>query len=181
MPDTQPSSSMNASLSAESANWILPSYPTSFTSTVPNYEQAPPFRVNHDGVKNYVKNRGSLNIGDWAIEGRRASVTALPVDAESAPMQPKVMGPDAMRNYTKGRSSTPNLIYGDLAPPNPHHGLRVRREGRANYEKSMHSQTKTLFENYGKMPLPTPPVPHTQGAVSQALSKSTKNAPVSAL
>ncbi|UJR10634.1 hypothetical protein I4U23_014831 [Adineta vaga] len=163
---------MTTGLSSESANWILPSHPSTFTSTIPNYEEAPPFRVNREGVKNYMKNRGSLNIGDWAIEGRRMSTTttnALPNDQESILLQPKVLGPDALRNYTKSRSSTPNLIYGDLQPPNSHQGMRVKREGRANYEKSHHSQTKTLFENYGKLPLPTPKGPHTQGELATNL------------
>ena len=152
---------MTKSLSSESANWILPSYPTTFTSTIPNYEEALPFRVNHEGAKNYVKNRGTLNIGDWATEGRRMSTSTLPINQE-----PKVLGPDALRNYTKSRCSTPNLIYGNLEAPDSHPALRVKREGRANYEKSHHSQTKTLFENYGKLPLSTPKLPNTQGEVN---------------
>ncbi|CAF0946536.1 unnamed protein product [Adineta ricciae] len=160
---------MTTGLSAESANWILPSHPTTFVSTLPNYEEAPPFRVNREGVKNYMKNRGSLNIGDWAIEGRRMSTTAVPVQEESSLVQPKVLGPDALRNYMKSRSSTPNLIHGDLQPPNSHNGMRVKREARANYEKSHHSQTKALFENYGKLPLSTPKGPHTQGELATNL------------
>lgn len=79
---------------------------------------------------------------------------------------PKVIGSDAIRNYIRSRTSTPNLIHGDMAAPNPHHHFRVKREGRANYERNQHSQMKTLFENYGKLPLPTPPLPHTQGEVN---------------
>lgn len=143
-------------------------------STLPNYEEAPPFRVNREGVKNYVKNRGSLNIGDWAIEGRRNSATVSRNEEANLP-QPKVLGPDALRNYTKGRCTTPNLIYGnDVQRPNPYHGLRVNQEGRANYEKNHRSQTKTLFENYGKLPLPTPTGPHTQGEVNH-LRKTVAN------
>ena len=118
-----------------------------------------------------MKNRGSLNIGDWAIEGRRMSTTAMPVQEESSLAQPKVLGPDALRNYMKSRSSTPNLIHGDLHPPNSHNGMRVKREARANYEKSHHSQTKALFENYGKLPLSTPKGPHTQGEVRRISSE----------
>jgi hypothetical protein len=151
---------MVTNLSSESANWILPSYPTRSTPTLPDYEQTLPNRVNREGVQNYVKSRGSLNIGDWATEGRRMSIST------STSTQPKVLGPDALRNYTKSRSSTPNLIYGDLQPPDPHHQLRVKREGRANYDKNRHTEMKTLFHNYGKLPLPTQPVPHTQGEVN---------------
>jgi len=157
---------MTKTLSSESANWILPSHPATFTSTIPNYEESLPFRVNREGAKNYVKNRGSLNIGDWAIEGRRMSTTTLPINQESNLQQPKVLGADALRNYTKSRCSTPNLISGILQPPDSPQVLRVKREGRANYEKSHHSQTKTLLENYGKLPLSTPKAPHTQGEVN---------------
>lgn len=160
---------MTKALSSESANWILPSNPTTFTSTLPNYEEAPPFRVNQEGVKNYIKNRGSLNIGDWAIEGRRMSTTTLPVNQETTLYQPKVLGPDALKNYTKSRCTTPNLIYGNMSAPDPHHGMRVKREGRANYEKNHNSEMKTLLSSYGKLPLPTPTVPHTQGEVNYSL------------
>ena len=160
---------MNTEFSSQSANWILPSNPTTFASSIPNYEEAPPFRVNREGVKNYIKNRGSLNIGDWAIEGRRMSTTSVattvPDNQEVNLAQPKVLGPEALRNYTKSRCTTPNLIYGNMQAPDPHHGMRVKREGLANYEKNHHSQMKTLMENYGKLPLPTPPVPNTQGEV----------------
>ncbi|CAF1313219.1 unnamed protein product [Adineta steineri] len=162
---------MTTTLSSESANWILPSYPRTFTSTLPNYEEAPPFRVNHEGVKNYVKNRGSLNIGDWAIEGRRMSTTAtiLSDNQQSNLVQPKVLGSEALRNYNKSRCSTPNLIYGDVQPPDSHHGMRVKREGQANYNKNHDSQVKTLQENYGKLPLPRQPAPHIQGEVATNL------------
>jgi hypothetical protein len=159
---------MTKSLSSESANWILPSNQKTFTSTIPNYEEAPPFRVNREGAKNYVKNRGSLNIGDWAIEGRRMSTTTttLPTNQESNLPQPKVLGPDALRNYTKSRCTTPNLIYGDLQLPNSQQGMRVKREGRANYEKNHNSEMKSLLQNYGKLPLSTKPIPNTQGEVN---------------
>jgi hypothetical protein len=160
---------MTANLSSESANWILPYHPATFGSIIPNYEEAPPFRVNQEGVKNYIKNRGSLNIGDWAIEGRRmssATTATLPTDQESYIPQPKVLGPDALRNYTKSRCTTPNLIYGTLQPPAAHPNMRVKREGLANYEKNKDSQMKSLIQNYGKLPLQRQPAPHTQGAVS---------------
>ena len=162
---------MLATLSSESANWILPSQPTTLASTVTNYEESVPVRVNREGVKNYVKNRGTLNIGDWAIEGRRTStstVTQPIIKERNAPVAPppKVIGPDAMRNYTRSRSSTPNLIYGNLESPRPHHHSRVKKAGLANYEKNNKSQMKVLFENYGKLPLPPPPVPHTKGEVN---------------
>ncbi len=162
---------MTKTLSSDSTNWIAPSNPTTFTSTLPNYDEALPFRVNREGVKNYIKNRGSLNIGDWAIEGRRMSTTTIPTEQETNLPQPKVLGPDALRNYTKSRCSTPNLIHGYVEPTDSHHGMRVKREGRANYEKNHHSQTKTLLQNYGKLPLPAPPVPHTQGQVNNHIEE----------
>jgi len=162
---------MVTTLSSGSANWILPSRPTTSTSTLPNYEESLPIRVNREGVQNYVKNRGTFNIGNWATEGRRMSTSTVtqPIIHEQNVLEispPKVIGSDAMRNYTRSRSSTPNLIYGDLDPPNPHHQLRVKKEGRANYEKNHHTQMKGLFENYGKLPLPTPTLPRTQGEVN---------------
>ena len=161
---------MSTNLSSASADWILPSYPTSFTSTLPNYEDTLPFRVNHEGVQNYVKNRGSLNIGDWAIEGRQMSSAMsardTPVDQDSYYGQPKVLGPDALRNYNKGRRSSANLIYGTIEATEPPNPSRVRREGQANYDKSHSSQVKNLLQNYGKLSLPAQQVPHTQGQVN---------------
>jgi len=165
---------MTTTLPSESANWVLPSHPTTFKSTLPNYEESLPMHVRREGAGNYLKSRGTLNIGDWAIEGKRRPTSAV---VEQQPTTttakyileapaPKVIGDDAMRNYIKNRSSTPNLIYGNLAPPNPHHNLRVKREGRQNYEKNHNSQMKALLHNYGKLPLPSPRAPHTQGDVN---------------
>ena len=159
---------MHAGLSSESANWILPSYPTTETPGLASYEEALPFRVNHEGAKNYLRNRGSLNIGGWAVEGRRPSTakSIAPIEQELYVAQPKVLGPDALRNYTKSRSTTPNLIYGTLQPAaDAHQQMRVRREGLPNYERNHNTQMKGLLENYGKSPLPAQPAPHTQGQV----------------
>ena len=150
---------MSTTLSSESANWIVPSEPATFASVIPNYEEAPPFRVNQEGVKNYIKNRGSLNIGDWAIEGRRMSTTttaaAAPINQELVLLanRGEVLGADALRNYTKSRCTTPNLIYGNTQLPDSQQAMRVKREGRANYERNHHSQTQALLTNYGKLPL----------------------------
>ena len=166
---------MTRALSSESANWILPSHQKTFTSTLPDHEEALPFRVNREGVQNYLKNRGSLNIGDWAIEGRRMSTTtaAAANDPASYIPAPKVLGPDALRNYTRSRSTTPDLINGRLQPPDSRGAMRVKKEGLANYEKSHYSQTKDLMQHYGKLPQPTQPVPHTQGQVN--ISKKEKD------
>lgn len=150
----------------DEANWVLPSQPTTFASTLPNYEQSLPVRVNREGVTNYIKNRGTLNLGDWATEGRRMSTSTTPVPNVLEAPPPKVLGPDALQNYIKSRSSTPNLIYSNLEPPNPHHRLRVKKEGRDNYNKNHHSQMKSLLESYGKLPLPEQTQPHTQGEVN---------------
>ncbi|CAF0781639.1 unnamed protein product [Adineta ricciae] len=166
---------MEPDLSSESANWVLPSQPVTFTSVLPTYEDNLPHRVNREGIRNYIKSRGTLNIGDWAIEGRRPATPRVTNEANvqernalEAP-GPKVIGPDALRNYTRNRSSTPNLIYGNLQPPDPHHQLRVKREGRVNYEKNLSTQMKSLFHNYGKLPLLDQPVPHTQGELATNL------------
>lgn len=157
-------------LSSESGNWILPSQPPTFSSTLPNYGESLPGRVNREGVKNYVRNRGTLNLGDWATEGRRRATSAVAqsINAEPNAFQappPKVLGDDALRNYTKSRTSTPNLIGGVLDAPNPHHRFRVKKAARANYDKNQNSQMKSLLESYGKLPLPPQPAPHTQGEV----------------
>ncbi|CAF2788595.1 unnamed protein product [Rotaria sp. Silwood2] len=165
---------MTTTLSPESANWILPSVPSTLISTIPNDKESLPFHVNREGVANYIRNRGTLNFSEWAAQGRRITTST---DIESIVQQrnsfpvppPKVIGPDATRNYIRSRTSTPNLIYGNLDPPNPHHHCRVKNEGRANYDRNQHSQMKTLLENYGKLPLPAQPIPHTQGEIATNL------------
>lgn len=153
---------MTRALSSESANWTLPSSQKTFA----NHDDTLPFRVNREGVQNYLKNRGSLNIGDWAIEGRRMSTTTD--DPTSVIPPPKVLGPDALRNYTRNRTTTPDLINGRLQPPDSRGAMRVKKEGLANYEKSHYSQTKDLMQNYGKLPATSQPVPHTQGQVNKS-------------
>ncbi|CAF0969174.1 unnamed protein product [Rotaria sordida] len=156
---------MTTTLSSESANWILPSVPTTLISTIPNYEESLPIRVNHDGIQNYIKNRGTLNLTKWAIEGKKMST-----EHDSFPVPPpKVFGSDAMRNYTQSRGSAPNLIYGNLDPPNPHHHFRVKKEGRANYDRNHHTHMKTLLESYGKLPVPAQPMPHIKGEMASNL------------
>ncbi|CAF4634279.1 unnamed protein product, partial [Rotaria socialis] len=167
---------MTTILSSESANWLLPSDSTALKTTLPNYEESLPNRVNKEGISNYIKNRGTLCFGESATDGRRMSVSTSTLtqpinsrrDSISTP-SPKVLGFEATRNYTRDRTSTPNLIYGNLDPPNPHHQLRVKREGRANYEKNQNSQMKSLLENYGKLPLPSQRIPHTQGEIATNL------------
>lgn len=156
---------MHATLSSESADWVVPSYPTMSTAALPNFEESLPNRVNKESVNNYVRNRGTLNLGDWAIEARKRSSSAAMQNENSAPPR-RVMGADAERNCVRGRSSTPNLIYGNLDPPNPHHRHRVKREAQANYEKNQQTQMKSLLDKYGKLPLPAKPEPHTQGEVN---------------
>ena len=171
---------MNTTLPFESGNWVLPSQARRLSSTAPNYDEFVPQRVNRAGVQNYLRNRGSLNLGDWAIEGQRKTTGLLSNSAVVEPNAfeapaPKVLGPDAMRNYLKSRTSTPNLIHGNLDPPNPHHHFRVKREGSANYKRNQHSQMKLLFDNYGKLPLPSPKAPHTQGEVNSIVFFSLQN------
>jgi hypothetical protein len=152
-------------------NWILPVRPaTASSSTVPNFEVYGPLRVNREGVRNYMKHRGTLNIGNWAIEGRRtSSVFAQPgVEPRNAFIAPppKVLGSEAMRNYKRSVSSTPNLLGGVVNGPHPHHNMRVKREGQANYNKAHNTQMKPLLESYGKLSVLPQPAPHTNGKVS---------------
>lgn len=156
---------MTRAVSSASTNWILPSHPKTFTPELPNHEDDLPFRVNREGMQNYVRNRGTLNIGDWAVEGRRMSTTSTIIDPASVIPPPKVFGADALQNYNKSRCTTPNLIGGRLEAPDSRQGMRVKKEGLANYEKSHYSQTKDLLDNYGKLPTQAVPVPHTQGQV----------------
>lgn len=163
---------MMDALPSARGNWTLPSHPVTLTSTLPNYEESLPLRVNRDGVKNYLKNRGTLTLGDWQTESRRTSISAaagqrLPSEhyAFVAP-PPKVLGHDALRNYTRSRSSAPNLIGGVVDPPHPHHNHRVKPEAQANYNRNHNTQMKVLMEKYGKLEPPEPPRPHTQGQVN---------------
>ncbi|CAF0938368.1 unnamed protein product [Didymodactylos carnosus] len=149
------SSLLSNNYTTTGGNWVL----TNEAPVVvyPDYEA--PLRVRREGINNYVKNRGSLNIGDWETEGRQPNASArLP-----PPAPPKVFGIDATLNYTKSRGSTANLLTGYLDPPNPHQGLRVKKEGRANYEKNHDASLKTLLQNYGKLPISDRRVPNTKG------------------
>ena len=75
---------------------------TSITSsTIPEYnpneffyepQRAP--RVNYEGKNNYQKSRGTLNIGDWAQQGK---------DWESPRPVPKVKYSDAQSNLEKNQ------------------------------------------------------------------------------
>jgi hypothetical protein len=159
----------------DTTNWLLPNQPTTITSTLPNYEEALPVRVNHEGMQNYLKNRGSLNLGVWATEGKRTPIPTIskPIIAGQNVFNvppPKVLGNDAIRNYVRSRSSTPNLIYDNADPPREHHQMRVKKEARANYEKNQNSQSKFLMDNYGKLPIPTLPAPHTMGQVNISIN-----------
>ena len=163
---------MDVNFPTQAGNWVLQSQRQVAPSTVPNYEDHGPLRVNHEGVQNYLKHRGTLNIGGWAMEGRRIPP---PLSTEPFVKQqqyafqappPKVLGPEAIRNYEKSRSSTPNLIGGVLDAPYSHHHHRVKREGVENYEKAHNSQMKNLLQNYGKLPISPKPLPHTQGEVN---------------
>jgi hypothetical protein len=158
-------------LSSASADWVVANQPNTFTSTLPTYAKELPMHVKREAVQNYIKNRGSLNLGDWAIEGRRSATPRMVrSDREPFPGQAipaKVNGAEAIQNYVRSVSSTPNLLHGNLQPPNPHHGVRVRPEGRANYIQDHDSRMKILLESYGRnIPTPGPTRPHTQGAVS---------------
>lgn len=155
----------------ESGNWLLPTQSTTLSSTLPNYEEALPIRVNREGMKNYLKHRGSLNLGDWATEGKRTPKPTLAQPIiygqnvfEGPP--PKVLGADAVRNYVKSRSSTPDLIGGVVDGPRDHHKMRVKKEARDNYARNQHSESKFLMQNYGKLPIPTLPTSNTVGEVN---------------
>lgn len=167
---------MTKTLSSESADWIPSSNATTFLSTLPTYEDAPPFRVNREGVNNYIRNRGSLNIGDWAIEGGRMSTTTTPritlqENQKLKVAQPKVLGPDALKNYTKNRCTTPRFICGHDRSSDSRQNMRVRHEGRAIYEKNQNTEIKSLLENYGTLSVSAQPGPHIQGQVKFITTK----------
>lgn len=78
---------------------------TSLTkSTIPVYDphdsytspRAAP-RVKFEGRENYEKNRGSLNIGDWAIQSK---------NWESPRPMPKIKYEDAQKAYQRNTGST---------------------------------------------------------------------------
>jgi hypothetical protein len=160
---------MTDKLSAESAVWLQSVKPNTFQSTLPTYQGELPMRVNREGVRNFLKNRGSLNIGDWAIEGSdmmtpRSQRTSRELfDGQRIPV--KVVGVDAMNNHLRSVSSTPDLLHGNLQPPDPHHQMRVKPEGRASYVQDHDSRMKILMEHYGQFPLRSPTRPRTQGDV----------------
>lgn len=160
---------------SDGGNWTLPSYPVTIASTLPNYEDSLPLRVNREGVQNYMKNRGTLQLGDQPLDYRRSSVSSARTPMRSdrfafvAP-PPKVLGADALRNYTRSRSSAPNLIGGVVEPPHPHHQFRVKPEAQKNYERNQRTQMKVLMENYGKLTPPDPPPLHIKGEVNIPLN-----------
>ena len=158
-------------LSLKSADWVVPEEPDTFMPTLPTHVESLPMFVRREGVQNYIKNRGSLNLGDWAIEGRR-SVTprtlTTPQDLFVGQVIPaKVKGAEATRNFLRSVTSTPNLLHGVVESPDPHHGMRVKAEGRANYVKNHDSRVKLLLESYGSdIPSPGPLQPQIRGNVS---------------
>ena len=73
------------------------------TSTIPEYnpdvfyyEKQPNPRVNYEGKNNYQKSRGTLNLGDWAQQGK---------DWDSPRPVPKVKFEDAQSNLEKSRGN----------------------------------------------------------------------------
>ena len=70
-------------------------------STIPQYDPNDAYtsprgvpRVTFEGRENYMKNRGSLNIGDWSIQSK---------DWESPRPAPKVKYEEAQQAYIKNR------------------------------------------------------------------------------
>lgn len=152
---------MHAKLSQESAEWMLPSKsntPRSVRSAQSvriDHEPERPVGVSREGFKNYLRNSGSLNIGAWAIEGRRSATSSLErTDSQlfaDQGKQPKVIGDEAKKNYLKQTRGTPDILTSDYQPPRSHNQMRISRAGRANYLKDRESRVKSLLQNYGKL------------------------------
>ena len=144
---------MTTSLFSSSTNWTLPSYSQTLESTLPNYEKNLPIRVKGEGATNYAKNRGSLKFGDEDVNNKRISIPMQSIEEKRDTLgilPRRVKGSDAERNYLQGRQSTPNLLYSSFQPPNPHHGLRVKTEARANYQRNQYSEMRLVFDNDNK-------------------------------
>ena len=161
---------MNGRLSSESALWIRPLVAEPTVSPVlPTFENDRPIGVHREGFQNYLKHRGSLSLShDLRNTDQRPSDEFLfRGQARSA----KVLGDEARQNYLKNVTSTPQLLQSDYQPPDPHHRLRVKREGRENYVRDHDSRVKLLLENYGQISPPsTPRRPRTQGEVKTKIS-----------
>jgi hypothetical protein len=71
---------------------IIPGYNPNDTYTSPR----PVPRIKTEGYSNYEKNRGSLNIGDWSIQGR---------NWESPRPVPKIKYEVAEQSYIKNRGT----------------------------------------------------------------------------
>lgn len=161
---------MNTKLSAESANWVRRASQPTLSSTVPAFDNELPIGVHREGLQNYVKNRGSFSLTWNSVDASRPATPQTPrnLDREIFPGQArpaKVIGEEAKKNYVRNVTSTPQLLFSGLQPPDPHHRMRVKREGRENYVRDRDSRVKLLLENYGKLAPPTPTRPRTQGEV----------------
>ena len=115
--------------SQEQTNWVLPSPSTKFASTLPNYEEALPIRVNREGVRNYLKHQGTLNIGDWATEAKPPPIPLVsqPVNygqntRDRLPTQ--AVRSQEVQHYVRSRSAAPNLSYGQNIYEAPAQGLQ---------------------------------------------------------
>jgi hypothetical protein len=82
------------------------------TSTIPEYnpneffyEPKPVPRVSYEGRENYHRNRGTLNLGDWAEQGK---------DWESPRPVPKVKYGDAQTNLEKSQGTFFKYLLSDF-------------------------------------------------------------------
>lgn len=117
-------------------------------STIPAYDPhssyaspRPVPRVRPEAFENYAKHRGSLNIGDWAEQGR---------DWESARPVPKVKYEVAQQAYAKNRGCMNELLTGYWEhPPIERKGPRVKKEAEHIFQKNQGNMNTVLHE-YGK-------------------------------
>ena len=123
---------------------------TSLTkSTIPEYDPNSTYssprsapRVRPEAVDNYLRNRGSLNIGDWAQQSH---------DWQSPRPAPKVKYDVAQQAYNRNRGCMSELLTGYWEnPPVIRKGPRITKEAYGNFLKNKGSLTNLCYNNYGK-------------------------------
>jgi hypothetical protein len=142
-------------------------------------------RVKYEGHENYLKHRGSLNIGDWSIQSN---------GWESARPEPRLKYEEAKQSYIKNRGCMNELLGGYADPALERKGPRIKKEAENNFNKNKgtfhtilthekeepkiyqpkvsyegmnnritgNGTVSSLFTNYGFHPLSAKPVPRVK-------------------
>lgn len=96
-------------------------------------------RVKSEGQENYMKNRGSLNIGDWYQEGKTYQ-SARPV--------PRIKSNEAKNTYIQSQGSMALNLGGYVEnEASAHKGPRVKQEGQENFFKNRGTLSFNPHEN----------------------------------